>query len=111
MPRFLSGSVVSCRLRPRGVAAKKACRYGVSNSCFLAGMIYYAGVSDVAADIVTARGLFEKACETGNNGGCAYLGWMYENGEGVTKDREAAKRHYLKACNLGHAKSCERAGD
>ena len=92
-------------------AAKKACRYGVSNSCFLAGMVYYAGASDVAADIVAARGLFEKACETGNNGGCAYLGWMYENGEGVTKDRDAAKQYYLKACNLGHQKSCERAGD
>ncbi len=92
-------------------AAKKACRYGVTNSCFLAGMIYYAGASDVPADIVTARDLFEKSCTTGNNGGCAYLGWMYENGEGVTQDRDTAKQYYLKACNLGHQKSCERAGD
>ncbi len=99
------------RYRKAAEAAKKACTYGVSNSCFLAGMVYYAGASDVNADISAARGLFEKACETGNNGGCAYLGWMYENGEGVTKDRDTAKQYYLKACNLGHAKSCERAGD
>gem|GEM_PF-3015391 len=99
------------RYRKAVEAARKACRYGVSNSCFLAGMVYYAGASDVAPDIAMARDLFDKACQTGNNGGCAYLGWMYENGEGVTKDRDAAKQYYLKACNLGHQKSCERAGD
>ncbi len=91
--------------------AQQACRLGVSNSCFLGGMIYYSGASDVSADMGKAIDLFIKACDTGNQGGCAYMGWVYENGEKVTKDADKAKEYYLKACNLGHAKSCERAGN
>ena len=34
-----------------------------------------------------AAELFKKACDSGNMHGCHYLGFMYDNGNGVEKTR------------------------
>ena len=47
-----------------------------------------------------------KACEGGDMEGCAWLGWMYDKGDGVTKDREEAQKFFRKACKGGLSSVC-----
>ncbi len=36
-------------------------------------------------DFSKAKGYFEKACELNSGSGCNFLGFLYENGQGVEK--------------------------
>lgn len=90
--------------------ATKACSYGQAKGCFSAGNIYYTGRCNIDIDMPKAVSFFETACEADEVGGCAYLGWIYEKGESVKKDEKKAAEYYLKACNLGYAKSCQKLG-
>ncbi|GAA7983583.1 hypothetical protein HpCS16_02220 [Helicobacter pylori] len=58
-------------------------------------------------DFSKARKYFEKACDLNNGRGCNFLGFLYENGQGVEKDLIKAAYFYSKACKLGNQKACE----
>ncbi len=58
-------------------------------------------------DFSKARKYFEKACALNNSGGCATLGMLYDDGEGVEKNLIKATYFYSKACKLGFQKTCE----
>jgi len=53
-----------------------------------------------------ASKFFKKACD----GGCYNLGYMYENGEGVSQDKSKAVQLFKKGCDGGDAKSCTNLG-
>ncbi len=57
-----------------------------------------------------ARPLLEQACNGGNAGGCASLGYMYDAPQGVAQDYKKASVYYQKACDLGVASSCTSLG-
>ncbi len=50
--------------------------------------------------------LFKKACDMGNIEGCLRLGYLYENGKGVTKNYTKAAQLYDKSCDMGNAEGC-----
>ncbi|WP_194147957.1 tetratricopeptide repeat protein [Helicobacter pylori] len=58
-------------------------------------------------DFSKAKEYFEKACELNSGSGCNFLGFLYENGQGVEKDLIKAAYFYSKACKLGNQKACE----
>ncbi len=58
-------------------------------------------------DFSKARKYFEKACDLNNGRECNFLGFLYENGQGVEKDLIKAAYFYSKACKLGNQKACE----
>ncbi|WP_367179176.1 tetratricopeptide repeat protein, partial [uncultured Campylobacter sp.] len=53
-----------------------------------------------------ANKLFSKACDLEIAEGCNNLGYLYESGKGVKKDKSMAKKYYGKACDLGIKRSC-----
>ncbi|GAA8782389.1 hypothetical protein DUHN20_05060 [Helicobacter pylori] len=58
-------------------------------------------------DFSKARKYFERACELNSGGGCAALGDLYYDGEGVEKNLIKAAQFYSKACKLGEQLACE----
>ncbi|WP_033122657.1 tetratricopeptide repeat protein [Helicobacter pylori] len=57
-------------------------------------------------DFSKARKYFEKACELNSGSGCNFLGFLYENGQGVEKDLIKAAYLYSKACELKEGDGC-----
>ena len=61
---------------------------------------YYKG------DYQKAAQLYQKACDSGEAGGCFSLGFLYQNGQGVKQDYQKAAQLYQKACDSGEAGGC-----
>jgi len=53
---------------------------------------------------------FADGCEKDEADACNYLAWMYDEGEGVTKDRRRALGLYSKACSGGSGLACSMLG-
>lgn len=51
-----------------------------------------------------------KSCKKGNAISCSNLAYMYEKGQGVSKNSSKANILYKKACNLGDNSSCHKVG-
>jgi TPR repeat protein len=58
-----------------------------------------------------AEPLFGRACNDGDAASCNYLGSMYLNGTGVSKDEPRAVELYTKACDAGIPEGCNNLGD
>ena len=71
----------------------------VENACFRLGWIM--SNNEDEKDDVEAVSWYEKAMEKGSQGAITNLGWMYENGKGVTQDYEKAIELYKKAADAG----------
>ena len=54
--------------------------------------------------------LMTTACDSGNAGGCAALGLMYQNSQGVARDEFKAVTLYRKACDGGNSRGCTYLG-
>jgi hypothetical protein len=54
--------------------------------------------------------LFNKSCAGGDATGCAFLGVLYENGQGTRKNIVKARRYYKDACSQGAAEGCNGLG-
>jgi len=57
-------------------------------------------------DDIQAVALFKKACTSGNVNACAQLGWMTEQGRGVTADKAAAIALFRQACTGNDSYGC-----
>jgi eukaryotic-like serine/threonine-protein kinase len=57
-----------------------------------------------------ARTLFAQACESGELRACNYLGYLYAQGLGGTRDAEKARSIYQNACDQGNLSSCASLG-
>ncbi len=73
------------------------------------GILYSMGLG-VKKDEFKAVKLYTKACDCGNNDGCASLGAMYAGGIGVKKDEFKAVELLTKGCNGGNARGCYNLG-
>ena len=58
-------------------------------------------------DYQKAAQLYQKACDTGEAGGCSNLGVLYADGQGVKQNFPTAKQYYGKACDLGLQLGCD----
>ena len=54
-------------------------------------------------DYQKAAELWQKACDSGEAWGCAILGVLYQNGQGVKQNYQKAAQLYQKACDSGDA--------
>jgi TPR repeat protein len=61
------------------------------------GHIHLRGLHGAVADPERAHNFFNRAAEQGNAAALAYLGLMYDTGEGVTPNITLAKEYYEKA--------------
>ena len=52
----------------------------------------------------------QQACAGGDASACYNLGWMYDDGEGVTKDLSRAAALYEQSCTGGYARGCFNLG-
>ncbi len=50
------------------------------------------------------------SCDDGNATACSNLGFMYQNGEGVTRDLARAASLYQQACDGGNTLACYNLG-
>jgi tetratricopeptide (TPR) repeat protein len=57
-----------------------------------------------------ARPLFEEACDGGEMKACNYLGYLYAQGLGGSRDRRKARDLYQRACDQGVLSSCASLG-
>ena len=57
-------------------------------------------------DYQKATQLFQKACDSGEAGGCLGLGLLYKNGQGVNQDYQKAAQLFQKACDSENAGAC-----
>jgi tetratricopeptide (TPR) repeat protein len=69
------------------------------------GMAFYR-----QGNYAAAGPLFEQACRGGNMDGCTFLGWLYQNGNGVTQDYAQARSYYQKACDGKDLDGCRNLG-
>jgi len=51
----------------------------------------------------------EGACNAGDAKGCFELGFLFEEGRGVSKDKVGAAAAFARGCALGDQNSCARA--
>ncbi|HKO58027.1 MAG TPA: hypothetical protein VJ276_19320 [Thermoanaerobaculia bacterium] len=79
----------------------------LARACSLAGTASLTA-EGTTRDIPQALALLEKGCIAGDNFGCYNLGIMYENGDGVPKDKGRAAAYYQKACGRGDEEACGR---
>ena len=49
----------------------------------------------------------EKACNLDDGWGCAKLGFLYDEGQGVKRNYQQAKTYFGKACDLGFQLGCD----
>ncbi|BAJ58551.1 sel1 repeat family protein [Helicobacter pylori] len=61
-------------------------------------------------DFSEARKYFEKACELNSGSRCNFLGFLYENGQGVEKNLIKAAYLYSRACDLKDGRGCSTLG-
>jgi serine/threonine protein kinase len=61
-------------------------------------------------DYIGAAGLFQQACNGGNQASCNHLGFMYRNGEGVPQNYTRASELFSSACNAGSTGGCDNLG-
>ena len=88
---------------------KTMCNAGDASICLSVGIIYDEGKQGISVDDGQAAIYYRKACDLGSAKGCAYLGLMYGNGEGVNRDLNTALYYLDKGCAKGHQKACENA--
>lgn len=67
-----------------------------------------AGIAYDKKDYQKAFNLYNKSCDSGDLGGCAMVGAIYEDGIVVTRNYYKALEYYDKACGMGGNWSCER---
>lgn len=60
-----------------------------------------------SGDYKKAFDFYKKSCDGRNAFGCFNLGLIYDNGQGVKKDKYRAKQFYGKACMLKDKLSCK----
>jgi hypothetical protein len=92
----------------------KACDGGYLQSCdLLAGAYVYGRNAGSPGEVYQAVILFTKACDGGEAAGCADLGYLYQKGDKIQKDKGKAKQFndraiqlYSKACTAGDEEAC-----
>ncbi len=54
--------------------------------------------------------VLQKACDGGNTISCDYIGFLYDNGQGIGQDYKKDRELYSKACEMGNANGCYNLG-
>lgn len=82
---------------------EKACKLNSMESCEIVGRLFYEGKKGLEKNYSKAEALFEKACLNGQPKSCYTLGYMYEFGVGVKKNKEKLVHYYKASCDKEHS--------
>jgi len=83
-----------------------SCNENISKDCYNTGKAAY----DLKENNL-ALSSFQKSCDSGDMQGCYWLGWLYEDGRGVSVDYKKAYDLYKEAGNGGFAKGFNAIGN
>ena len=81
----------------------QACDQGWLAGCGYLGVAF---VTQQKPDFAQSKGLWERACAGGHGQSCSNLGLLYNNGDGVPRDRARALSYLKQACDLGLPPAC-----
>lgn len=81
---------------------KKAVAKGNVAAMNYLGLIYRDGIGTINKDPKAAFDLFTQAASLNNDEGYFNLGYLYQNGIGLSKDNSKAISNYMQAANLGN---------
>ncbi len=79
-------------------AFDQACAQGKGEGCRLAGRLYADGFGDVPQNEVVSVASLRSGCRLGDMESCALVGYMSQNGRGMTRDADLSVREYMRAC-------------
>jgi hypothetical protein len=86
------------------VPALKACNEAMRQYPDVARFIFQTGrIALAQSDFAKARQLYEKAAASGSTGAMNGLGYLYQNGFGITKSDAEARKWYEMAAALGNS--------
>jgi len=80
---------------------------GIADAFAYGGELYF---QETPPNYVQAKSWFEQAVQGGSGEGMADLGWLYESGNGVSKDATKAASLFNEAANSGNAEGIYRMG-
>ncbi len=86
--------------------AETKCEKGDAESCATIGGAYLLGKGGKVKDEAKGVALLKKACDGKSAFGCEIYGRALDDGRGVTVDKEGAKAHFQKSCDLGCGGGC-----
>ncbi len=78
---------------------EQACDANVLRACTNLANFAYSGTGGVTQDVKRSVALNRKACDGGDDVGCARLGLLYATGQGIDKDLERAAKLHARVCN------------
>lgn len=80
---------------------ERAAAQGANNAALILGEIYMFGVEDIQENYEEAMKWYKVAADMLNSEACLFIGYMYGEGKGVTKDLNEAMRWYKKCVDFG----------
>ena len=89
---------------------KKGCDLNVGVACDDFSMLFYSPKTTDQNDLSLARFYFQKGCNFNIANSCFWLGHMYLEGQGVTKNLPTAKKYLQKGCDLNNKIACRYLG-
>jgi hypothetical protein len=99
----IGGDFVFRRVTATGAETRS--RFSAAAVGFDRGLAYFG-----ARDYARAAPIFIESCSQGDPRACAYLGWLYEKGRGVSQEYGQALSLYREACYGGEALGCNNLG-
>ena len=93
------------------VHCTEACDGSDMPSCTRLGAFRETGGGGLTRDAAKAVGFYRKACDKGDQTGCASLGHLLLTGRGVTKDAIEGKQLVKQACDAGSQRGCALLGE
>jgi len=85
----------------------RTCADKSEEECRSAANPFILGKTRSVADVLR---VFRSGCDQGVGWSCGHLARMYYSGVGVEEDRASAVSLFDRACNAGHATSCDNVG-
>ncbi|WP_018149529.1 tetratricopeptide repeat protein [Henriciella marina] len=79
-----------------------------ADSCLEQAHVSFKG-NDDNQDYEYARRLYKRACDLGDQTGCAAYGSMLYRGQGGMMERDKGKDYIQRACEIGDSWACDRA--
>jgi TPR repeat protein len=89
-------------------AYKKACDLGHQPSCYKYGHHQRMG-QFLPKDVAQGLQRMQTACDASVGDACFEIGVMYDNAEGVARDRQRALAYYKQGCTGGSEQACAKA--
>ncbi len=101
-----AGTGIRLELPRAADSYEKACRLGIRHGCLDGGRVLAGGGRRLERDPRRAFRLYAKACDHDLADGCERAGRFVEQGDGVPRSEDRARRYYRLGCDGGSTPAC-----